>query len=353
MYYSLRNVRGVTGGRFTGSKDQLTGGSFTDAVNSQLVGSRFQEVNRDSTASGRLPLGSQLTVDESGRIVPVSSLPVPDPRIYGPNQTPVGSIDRNIGQQEHEPSDLAPLAEDEEWVDLRGETSKDSQSDYNGTPPATATRRPKHIPEASSSTKRETFPFRKKGPTDVDDVPPPHLRVQPRTPFVKPLDGVDFDHLGTIYSDITLWRTRLKAVNTEIADAQHAAYQEIADGARIKGWILTGKGLRFIPSIQLIEGRSKDDIRYLSSFVSLSTCELLSIRWDVLQNERTVLDSLMLWALVAVVVVALAAGRKFSRLSLSILHSHHSSCCGIGACSCHCPEFQPSLSVPARYPKCW
>jgi hypothetical protein len=99
--------------------------------------------------------------------------------------------------------------------------------------------------------------------------------------------------LGHVYEDITQWRSRLKIINAEIADVQRECYNDIADGARIKGWLMVGRGLRFIPGIQLIEGRAKEDIR-----------------WDVLQSERSWLDFVVLWAVVGVVVVLLAAGCK-------------------------------------------
>jgi calcium permeable stress-gated cation channel len=108
------------------------------------------------------------------------------------------------------------------------------------------------------------------------------------------MEGINFDHLGLVYSDITQWRTKLKAINAEITDAQKDCYQDIADGVRIKGWILVGQGLRHIPGIQLIEGRAKEDIR-----------------WDVLQNERSTLDAFGMWVMVGLVAIFLAAGRKY------------------------------------------
>ena len=97
-----------------------------------------------------------------------------------------------------------------------------------------------------------------------------------------------------IYADISLWRSRLKAINAEINEAQTESYNDIADGARIKGWLLIGKGLRHIPGIQLIEGRAKEDIR-----------------WDELQNEGGFMRGLAFWTIVVTVAVLLGIGRKF------------------------------------------
>jgi hypothetical protein len=88
---------------------------------------------------------------------------------------------------------------------------------------------------------------------------PPHLRVQRAPPFVRPLTGLNHDELGSVYSEIRTWRTRLKTINEDIRIAQEEGYQFIADGARVKGWLLTGRGLRFIPGVELIKGHAKED----------------------------------------------------------------------------------------------
>ena len=282
QYYKLGGVHGVTGGRFADSTYE--GPTLSDTINSRVVGSRFQE--RDSMLYDKLPLASHVAVNESGQLVPSvstsypSSPLVPDPRRFGPNHSLIGS--------EGEPQDgLEPL-EEEDWVDLTEETSPDMESDFNGSPPST--RRHQRV-EGTSSIKRETFPFRKRI-LDPSEVSPPHLRLQASRPFVRPLDTIDYDRLGDVYTDIQQWRTKLKAINAEIADVQQDAYNDIADGAKIKGWLMVGKGLHHLPGIQLIEGRSKDDVR-----------------WDVLQNERTPLDSAVMWAVVGIAAILLAAGR--------------------------------------------
>ena len=86
----------------------------------------------------------------------------------------------------------------------------------------------------------------------------------------------------------------MKNINMEIANDQQLKYRDIANGETVKGWLMVGKNLRFIPGMELIEGRAKEDIR-----------------WDVLQNERSWLDSAVLWAIVVVVMAILAAGCKF------------------------------------------
>ncbi|KAG6851331.1 hypothetical protein H0H93_005729 [Arthromyces matolae] len=295
MYYKLRAVRGVSGGRFADSGvDQLP--SVAESVDSHVANGRFLEMNQSSTTYGRLPTGSP---EKSGRKRASSSfaanesmLSIPDPRRFGPNyaidDSMIDEVDelgiRTLQYEEHE---YHPI--DEEWIDLGNELPAQTESVPNGPIPGPSTfrLRPKK-PETVSSVRRETFPLRH---DSTPDVRPPHLRLQPSQPFVRPLDGMNFDDLGEVYTDITQWRTRLKAINAAITEAQTESYNDIADGARIKGWLMVGRGLRHIPGIQLIEGRAKEDIR-----------------WDVLQNERSPLDGWVFWAIVVIVVVLLAFG---------------------------------------------
>jgi calcium permeable stress-gated cation channel len=56
--------------------------------------------------------------------------------------------------------------------------------------------------------------------------------------------GLNHDELGSVYSEIQTWRTRLKTVNEDIRIAQGEGYQAIVDGVHVKGWLLTRRGLR-------------------------------------------------------------------------------------------------------------
>ena len=87
QYYKLRSVQGVSSGQFADAEGEASqaGPSLTDSFNQRVVGSRFQEVNRNSVAYGRLPIGSQV-MDMNGQTVPVNSdTPVPSTALYGPN----------------------------------------------------------------------------------------------------------------------------------------------------------------------------------------------------------------------------------------------------------------------------
>jgi calcium permeable stress-gated cation channel len=292
QYYKLRGVHGLTGGRFAGSRSLEQVPSFSESVQSRVVGSRFQEMEEQEFGRyGALP---QSDVGEHGEFLgdTASWNANSDPRAYRPNYSSPTNEDRRdaYGSSEHG-SRLATLPEEEDWVDIEQERTPNMQSEDNG-PRGSMFRRPRL--NKKESARRETFPFRKRDDVEEKELPPPpHLRVQHSQPFVRPNDGVDYDNLGEVYNGIQYWRSRLKAINAQVSEAQIDSYSDIAEGNRVKGWLMVGKGLRHLNKMQLIEGRAKEDIR-----------------WDVLQNERTALDSIVLWAVVAIVTILLAVGRK-------------------------------------------
>jgi hypothetical protein len=295
-YYKLRGVQTFNVGRFSSNATVDRHQSLTESINSRVIGSRFLEVNRNSTTYGRLPLGSPVTVESSGELGPGAYKgdwlpPIPDPRLFGPNY---GLAYDEMSVNEHGVVSI-PEELDAEWVDLSGYPA-DDDTKFNDLPSGQAgsSRRPR-APKTDPPPliRRETFPLRYDDYQDPETLPPPHLRLQPSQPFVRPLDGLGFDSLSHVYTDITQWRSRLKIINAEIAETQHDSYNDIASGTNITGWLLVGRGLRFIPGVELIEGRAKEDIR-----------------WDVLQNERSPLDSMVMWVVIIIVITAMAAACK-------------------------------------------
>lgn len=315
-YYKLRGVQGINGGKFAdvgvrADRHQ----SLSESITSRVVGSRFMEVNRNSSAYGQLPLGSHVAVEKDGELGPVPGdywASIPDPRLHGPNY--------GLSTYEDMPVDehgvVQTIPEQDEWIDLSTENPDEMQSDLNSNSqeqagPSSFMRRPRPPPKTDmpESVKRESFP-RRMGRVDPDDVPAPHLRLQQAQPFVRPLDGLGFEDLGVVYAEITHWRSRLKAINNEIADRQRDCYNDIATGTGITGWLMVGRGLRFIPGAEIIEGRAKEDIR-----------------WDVLQNERSWLDKAVMWSVILAVSVGLAVVCKF----LLLLFLTYDSCLNFGS----------------------
>ncbi len=130
---------------------------------------------------------------------------------------------------------------------------------------------------------------------------PPRLRLQ--QPTVRPVSGLHQEHLASLYDDIRRWRSQLKALNIEIEDQQRAAFDRITRGQNVRGWLLVGKGIRFLPSIRMIEGRSKDDIR-----------------WEDLQHDGGVIGRISFWIIVCVVATVLAGAREYSAGWLYLYH---------------------------------
>ena len=308
QYYKLRVTEGISGGQFTEGEDSAhpRGPSLADSFNSRVVGSRFQEVNRNSEAFGRIPIGSQVMLEKNGQHVPVfTDSPLPDTALYGPNgHSSWDTAAFNEGLPDHQwlslhraPATIQEVPE-EDWVDVLREAPEAFEHGEEYDTHGRSRRRPRPPRNRNNAgtpleERRETFPLRNRGPAEVEEQTPPHLRLQPRQPFVRPLSGLDHEDLGHIYADISLWRSRLKAINTEINEAQTESYNDIADGARIKGWLLIGRGLRHIPGVRLIEGRAKEDIR-----------------WDEIQNEGGFIRGVAFWTIVITVAMLLGIGCK-------------------------------------------
>lgn len=306
QYYKLRGLKSVDGGRFTDSIS--TPISLTESIQQRIIGTRFQEVDRDSASYNGMPSGSRVRTEDSGELQ--QSISIPDPRYYRPNHGGGSSLESGDGTGagteylSMEASLNTHGSDDPDWVDLAREIDF-GDSPGQGSRAGPAPKGPQELPPprprprngdiSTSTDRRETFPLRNRAKDDipVDNVQPPHLRLQPRQPFVRPDSYLNYDDLGAVYTEINQWRSRLKLINVQIAEAQQDCYADIADGARAKGWIIIGRGLRHMHGVELIEGRAKEDVR-----------------WDTLQNETTPLDSVAFWLVVAVVIILLAAGRK-------------------------------------------
>ena len=281
----------------------------------------------------RFPIGSLFRSNASGvlDVVPEPQpvlepdAPIPDPMMHGPNYVARATEDTTDPATLYSPGSaethLPSSNGDDDWVDVGREAPIDFRYSHTPSvpspvplpqvlPPAEAplqparassvfrfVRRPKIFGPAPSEH-RSTFPLRVRSATEAGEGTargeevPPHLRVQRAPPFVRPLTGLNHDELGAVYSEIRTWRTRLKTINEDIRIAQEDGYQFIADGVRVKGWLLTGRGLRFLPGIHLIEGRAKEDVR-----------------WDVLQQGgRDSVSQAAFWTVVLAIAGTLLIG---------------------------------------------
>lgn len=328
-YYKL-GIRGINGGRFADDDNRT---SFSESVNQRIIGTRFQESNRSAMALPRFPVGNLFRLTPSGILDSVPEpqqelepdAPIPDPMVHGPNYVAHTTEETTNPETLYSPGSapmrLSSSNGESDWVDVGREAPIDFR--YSHTPsapsflalpnvlppppdvalqPARASsifrfvRRPKIFGPAPSEH-RSTFPLRERARTDTGGSGPgeevaPHLRVQRAPPFVRPLTGLNHDELGSVYSEIRMWRTRLKTVNEDIRIAQEEGYQAIVDGVHVKGWLLTGKGLRLLPGIQIIEGRAKEDVR-----------------WDILQTGgNDGMNKVAFWTVVVVIAALLLLG---------------------------------------------
>jgi hypothetical protein len=291
----------------------------------------------------RFPIGNPFRLSPSGILDSVPEpqqelepdAPIPDPMVHGPNYVARTTEETTNPETLYSPGS-APMrlsssngeSGESDWVDVGREAPIDFR--YSHTPsapssmvlphvlppppeipfqPARASsifrfvRRPKIFGPAPSEH-RSTFPLRERAGTDTGgsgrgEEVPPHLRVQRAPPFVRPLTGLNHDELGSVYSEIRTWRTRLKTVNEDIRIAQEEGYQAIVDGVHVKGWLLTGRGLRLLPGIQLIEGRAKEDVR-----------------WDILQmGGSDGMNQVAFWTVVVVIAASLLLGRELFSFS--------------------------------------
>ena len=292
QYYNLNGVRGVSSARNSEeNQGENAKNGLGAAIKGRITGTKFLEVNRDSTVHGKIPIGSRMAVNEQGVLTPMELSKGPNHGATGddePGQDPTSMRDDELNRYSPE-EDTIP--EDHEMVLIND--ASEIPTDHYANPSRARPRPPKPF---IAPVSRDTFPMRAgKGQGAGREEEPPHLRVQAQQPFHRPISGLDHEALGAIYTDIRHWRGALKAINKEIADTQEQGYQDLAEGNGIKGWILVGKGLRFLPGVEIIEGRSKEDIR-----------------WDEIQRGGGFWSNIAFWIAVCVIGMLLGVGRKYS-----------------------------------------
>ncbi|KAG9015185.1 hypothetical protein FRB94_004304 [Tulasnella sp. JGI-2019a] len=258
-YYNLSNPAKGIGGSLTmdTSFDRPRddgddhGTTLSQSIRRGVIGSKFQEVSHDNAQHGALPAGVLVRMDSKGRYVPT--------RVdRGPNTTSPEEVTDEFGQ----------------LVDHAHPDQNDSQQPW---------------PESADGTDSGLG-----GSAVVVEVPhDPSFPHPGHDPGVQPLSGYD-ESLPRAYNSISVSRTRLKALNAEINDLQQETFNDIADGTRIKGWIMLGRGIRHIPGMQMIEGRSREDVR-----------------WNELQAGAGRLSTFWWWILVSLVGVCLGASFVF------------------------------------------
>ena len=340
-YYRLRGIRRVSGAT-SGYGRYATDGAPSSEFGQRVAGSRIPETPaRQSVTFGQLPSGSHMQTDRS------SALNLAQGPNYG----------------EPNPEEEAQWLEHENW-DVMPETTRlpeilERQSFLSrmglGLPPrgSRLVGYPENISEESFMSPHDSSDDRHIAIRNIDfgaEIEPlnqsvvssaPRLRLQ--QPIVRPVSGLHQEHLTSLYGDIRRWRSQLKALNIEIEDQQRATFDQIARGQNVRGWLLVGKGIRFLPSIRMIEGRSKDDIR-----------------WEELQHDGGVIGRISFWIIVGVVAIVLAGACEYSTGRL-YLHHIDVKCMTIvvpvlGLALANAPDFAyylPVLKSLTSYNRLW
>ncbi|WWD08005.1 hypothetical protein V865_006115 [Kwoniella europaea PYCC6329] len=192
--------------------------------------SRFKEINRDSAMyGGRFDIGQRIKMDQTGNWVPD-----PSPQFEETNEL-----------------DTSPDTSHEGPTSERRPNSSDPPHSNE------ATRGMSTTPIISSPTSPEppvspTSPY---SPEELGQRP----RIPTRSSHRVSTEGTS--PLAAHYASIRGTRARFKILNMEIEGMQKQKFAEIASTtADIKGWIVVGKGVRWLPHAELIEGYTKEDI---------------------------------------------------------------------------------------------
>ena len=116
----------------------------------------------------------------------------------------------------------------------------------------------------------------------------------PLLPIVEPQSQRHHPYLKSIYDQIKNWRQHFKAMNDNVETEQQRIYFNIRNGISVRGWLLVGRGIHFLPGIRMIPGRSKDDVR-----------------WRELQNNGGNISRIYFWVVATAVSLVLAIIRMF------------------------------------------
>ncbi|KAK4684130.1 ATP-dependent RNA helicase DOB1, partial [Tremellales sp. Uapishka_1] len=241
-FYKLRSVPFVETTAYSPvSQDdppRLASPPLTQSIQSKVVGSRFVEVNRDSGMFGgkRLKIGQRVKMGEDGILVAAESSPESEP-----SEESGGLSAESAGVRHQARRDRDHLEE------LDGRLSIGS-----GTRP----------PVAFSPTQPEWPRATVNPPPDDFILLPIHDDGSRFDPNIRPASQIEPLSLARYYYDIGEHRGRFKVLNADIQLAQEKIYESMAGGNGILGWIVVGRGARWLPSAENIEGRTKEDIEW-------------------------------------------------------------------------------------------
>ncbi|WVQ97737.1 hypothetical protein IAU59_004851 [Kwoniella sp. CBS 9459] len=195
---------------------------------------RFHEINRDSAMyGGRFDIGQRIKLDEEGNYVPD-----PSPESEETHDLRSGMSEPKEGARSPALSLTGPQdAYKAQLSPISPKPARRSSLTAPGTPFATAPNSP--LSPRSGASLRPTLPT----------IASSHRH-----------SGAP-SALAGHYTDIRGSRARFKELNGEIERMQQSTFADIAGGVcPVKGWIVVGKGARWLPHAERIDGLTREDI---------------------------------------------------------------------------------------------
>lgn len=164
-----------------------------------------------------LPIGNRVSINDLGQIIR-------QPRTPDPTQLFFDLPSRPASTSPEQKSTASPIA--------TAKTKRTSRSLFTRSIAAPDSRAATPSPYAT-----ETF----------------HPLLQPSGPDTR---------IGEAYAAVRAGRADLKRLNGAFVEAQAEALRAAKAGENVHGWLLRGKGARFLPGVEVIEARSADDVAW-------------------------------------------------------------------------------------------
>jgi hypothetical protein len=242
--------------------------NLQDSIGRKLVGSTFTEVSHTEgrRPMSELPIGTQVTIDEFGKLVrrPVSEMTALSPIA---DEGAMGGFSPYSGHRFSRDTGLSSSSDISDDGMVSHREGRASPYDFAGPSDRTHNKasndeRPGRpgapTPEAMLWIADNAHPSRSSSSLVMVD------RPFGRTfrPYLRPSEFTGPDEVASLYNSIRRFRSSLRRLNNEIESLQHELMEEVAEGKNITGWLLVGKGLRYLKGVEVLESPSKDGIEY-------------------------------------------------------------------------------------------
>lgn len=175
-------------------------------------------------------------------------------------------IDRGRRESATPPIDDLPSipdSDDEHYLSSRSATMPSMPLDADTSQfstlasPSMLSWRKKRAPGAFTAPPTPITPF-----TAIEATPlrPPSLRLF--DPALRPAPSASPDFLAEVYAAVRHHRSELRRLNAEIGELKAVAMADVSEGRTARGFVLVGRGVGRITGARMIEGRTRDDLRW-------------------------------------------------------------------------------------------